>query len=125
MARSHQSRLPNSPNRQRTKPETDLQYCSNIGVKLEPTARKTFSPSAGNPVYRNRKNTEDLPLRPTRPQVSLNQPRAHIFVPARKLTVHGFGAWVRPFCTDTGNQLCFEYWSAFCEAWRARTGVSI
>ena len=54
-----------------------------------------------------------------------NQPHAHIFVPARKLTVNGFGAGARPFCTNTGNQLCFESWSAFCEAWRARTGGSI
>lgn len=48
----------------------------------------------------------------------LNPPHAHIFVPARKLTVNGFGAGARPFCTDTGNQLCFESWSAFSEAWR-------
>ena len=32
-----------------------------------------------------------------------NQPHAHIFLPARKLTVNGFGAGARPFCTNTGN----------------------
>ena len=55
----------------------------------------------------------------------LRAAHVHIFVPARKLTVNGFGAGARPFCTNTGNQLCFESWSAFCEGWRARTGGSI
>lgn len=45
---------------------------------------------------------------------------AHIFVPARKLTVNGFGAGARPFCTDEGNWACFQAWSTFREEWKAK-----
>jgi hypothetical protein len=44
---------------------------------------------------------------------SHNLPHVHVFIPARKLTIDGFGGHAKPLCSDVGQQEAWESWSAF------------